>query len=141
MNFSNQLIFCFTRCLTQVQTNSSLPCSEIRHLLSTAHADSTGQSGLENNKFNDKKCCRINFFWFSAKLYHYCAFYPAPVDMTRGKNRGQYLTLGKNTKLLTLLTMLTLLYYSNCFTLLKHKHVFLHILLGKVRMLLEWAGE
>ena len=64
--------------------------------------------GLENNKFNDKKCCRIDFFWFSGKLYHYCAFYPAPVDMTRRKNKDQYLTLGKNTKLLTLSTMLTL---------------------------------
>ena len=64
MNFSNQLIICFTHGLTQVQTKSSLPCSEIRHLLSTAHADSTGQWGLENNKFNGKQCCSIEFFGF-----------------------------------------------------------------------------
>ena len=64
MNFSNQLIICFARGLSQVHTKSSLPCSEIRHLLSTAHAGSTEQWGLENNKFSGKKCCRIDLFGF-----------------------------------------------------------------------------
>ena len=62
MNFSNQLNICFAHGL--VQTKSSLPCSEIRHLLSTAYADSTGHWGLENNKFSDKKCCSIEFIGF-----------------------------------------------------------------------------
>ena len=69
MKSANQLSICFARGLSQVQTKSSLPCSEIRHLLSTAHADSTGQSGLENNKFNDKKCCRIVFFFGFLESY------------------------------------------------------------------------